>query len=236
MSDESAARTRRTRDGGFDFALPGDWWAVPVAHAEETERAVAALVRDTVGRRDEDATARAELRSRFLFAADRARAAGATQLHLCREVMPGVPLPATLTVYHPRLSLRRLAPTPAAALRAVLGTVREPSGPGGEPGREPGRDQGGEQGREPATELAPDADLELPCGPAVRRVREVAAPAGSPEAGLTTLEVDYYLATPGDRVLLLSFACGLPALAEQLTELFDLVVATVAWVQAPPRP
>ncbi len=221
MSDESAARTRRTRDGGFDFALPGDWWAVPVAHAEETERAVAALVRDTVGRRDEDATARAELRSRFLFAADRARAAGATQLHLCREVMPGVPLPATLTVYHPRLSLRRLGPTPAEALRAVLGTIREP---------EPEPVVGA------SADVAPDTDLEFPCGPAVRRVREVAAPADSPEAGIATLEVDYYLATPGDRILLLSFACGLPALAPQLTELFDLVVATVSWVPAPARP
>ncbi|QJU54267.1 hypothetical protein SCB71_14050 [Herbiconiux sp. KACC 21604] len=225
MSDESAARARRPRDGGFDFALPGDWWAVPVARAEETERAVTRLVRETVGRRDEDATARAELRSRFLFAADRARAAGATQLHLCREVMPGVPLPATLTVYHPRLTLRRLGPTPAEALRAVLGTIREP-----EPEPEPEPVVGA------SADVAPDTDLEFPCGPAVRRVREVAAPADSPEAGITTLEVDYYLATPGDRVLLLSFACGLPTLAPQLTELFDLVVATVSCVPAPARP
>jgi len=196
------------KEFGFDLALPGTWWAIPVADPAETERAVAGIVSGTIGRRDEDARLRAELRARFLYAADRARSSGAVQLHLCREVMPDVPLPASLTVYWPRIALRA-SDDPAEALRAVLGSISASSDAG--------------------VENLGDDDRVFPCGSAVRRSRLVEAEPDSPEAGVRTVEIDYWIATPSHRVLLLSFACGLPELAEGLAELFDLVVATVGW-------
>ncbi|TAJ46854.1 MAG: hypothetical protein EPO52_15075 [Herbiconiux sp.] len=193
---------------GFDVALPGTWWAIPVADPAETERAVGDIVSATIGRRDQDARLRAELRARFLYAADRARSSGAVQLHLCREVMPDVPLPATLTVYWPRIALRA-SDDPVEALRGVLGTITEASDAG--------------------AENLGDDDRAFPCGAAVRRRRIVTAEPGSPEEGVRTVEIDYWIATPSHRVLLLSFACGLPDLAEQLASLFDLVVTTLTW-------
>lgn len=204
-------------ENGFDIALPGSWWTIPVADPAETERAVSALVSEAIGRRDQDARVRAELRTRFLYAADRARSTGAVQLHLCRELMPDVPLPASLTVYWPRITLsgnaagHGAANTDAVALRAVIGGVSAP----------------GETGVESLD------DLDLPCGAVLRRTRIVAADPRSPEAGVRTLEVDYWFAPPSRRVLLLSFACGMPELADSLTELFDLMVATVGWTSYP---
>ena len=197
-----------SREFGFDVALPGTWWAIPVAEPAEAERAVGDIVSETIGRRDQDARLRAELRTRFLHAADRARSSGAVQLNLCREVMPDVPLPATLTVYWPRIALRS-SDDPEAALRAVLGTITEASDAG--------------------VENLGDDNVAFPCGAAVKRRRIVTAEADSPEHGVRTVEVDYWIATPSRRVLLLSFACGLPGLAEELADLFDLVVTTLTW-------
>jgi hypothetical protein len=192
-------------ENGFDFALPGTWWLVPVDDPEVAGRSITRAVERAIGRRDADARLRADLRARFTDVADRARTAGAAQIHLCHEIVPGVPLPATLTVYWPRLALRASGETdPGLALRAVLGS---PDGAG-------------------------DVMLDdLPTGPGIRRTRVFtgsAAPDGS-APDVTTVEVDYWLATPGGRVLLLSFACGMPLLADQLVELFDLVVRTTTW-------
>jgi hypothetical protein len=208
MTSPSASGAAQTApasaENGFDFALPGTWWLVPVDDPAVAERSIARAVERAVGRRDEDARLRAELRARFTDVADRARTAGAAQVHLCHEIMPGVPLPATLTVYWPRLVLRASGESdPGAALRAVLGP------PDGD-------------------DVALD---DLPTGAGIRRTRVItgsAAPDGS-APDVTTVEVDYWLATPGGRVLLLSFACGMPLLADQLVELFDLVVRTTTW-------
>ncbi|MCU1480532.1 MAG: hypothetical protein JWQ19_1318, partial [Subtercola sp.] len=65
-----------------------------------------------------------------------------------------------------------------------------------------------------------------------------APPAAAPPAAappevtppeVTTVEVDYWIAAPHGRVLLLSFACGMPLLRDQLVELFDLIVSTLRW-------
>jgi hypothetical protein len=205
-------------ENGFDFALPGTWWLVPVADPSVAARSIARAVEQAVGRRDADARLRAELRTRFTDVADRARTAGAAQVHLCHEIVPGVPLPATLTVYWPRLVLRASGEDdPALALRALLGPPE-------------GADAG--DGAPAGTGVDADVTLDdLPTGPGIRRTRVItgsAAPDGS-APDVTTVEVDYWLATPGGRVLLLSFACGMPLLAGQLVDLFDLVVRTTTW-------
>jgi hypothetical protein len=190
---------------GFDFALPGTWWEIPVDDEAASERAIDALVAQSFGRRDADANARHELRRRFRAAAARARSAGATRLHLCRELLPGVPLPASLTVYRPRIPLLpRVERTPLEQLEAVIEPV---SG-------------------------ADDATIETPTGAVLRRVRDVEADADSAEAGIVTLRVDYWLVPPSRRPLLLSFACGLVGLRSDLVELFDLVIGTLVFREA----
>ncbi|CAN5327895.1 hypothetical protein BH09ACT6_BH09ACT6_03850 [soil metagenome] len=203
-----------TGDRALDFVLPGSWAFIPLENPAATDTAIARLVTRSFGRRDEDARLRAELRSRFTASAHQARTAGASQLHLCLELVPGVPLPASLTVYWPRITLRHTRETdPAVALRTVLGS--------------------------PTTGESDDELPGSPSGPAVRRSRLITpdredADAGpESQAGLTTLEVDYWLATRTGRVLLLSFACGMPLLREQLTGLFDLIVQTVTWRDDP---
>lgn len=187
---------------GYDLALPGTWWEIPVDDPSATNRAIDRIVGSAVGHRDEDATARNELRTRFRLAASRARTAGASRLHLCREVVVGVPFPASLTVYRPPIPLAEHGGrAPLDQLEAVVEAAAEPD----------------------------DATLETPAGRVLRRVRVVEAEEGTPEEGLTTLRVDYWLVPPSRRVLLLSFACGLPELRDGLVELFDLVVNTVSW-------
>lgn len=192
-------------ESGYDLALPGTWWEIPVDDEKASDRAIDRIIADAVGRRDEDATARQELRARFRLAATRARTAGASRLHLCREVVVGVPFPASLTAYRPPIPLvDRGERTPLDQLEAVVDPAMEPD----------------------------DVTLDVPAGRVLRRVRVVEADEGSPEEGLTTLRVDYWLVPPSRRVLLLSFACGLPELREGLVELFDLVVGTLAWSPA----
>ncbi|WP_378146935.1 hypothetical protein ACFJGV_03740 [Cnuibacter sp. UC19_7] len=192
-------------ESGYDLALPGTWWEIPVDDEKASDRAIDRIIADAVGRRDEDATARQELRARFRLAATRARTAGASRLHLCREVVVGVPFPASLTAYRPPIPLvDRGERTLLDQLEAVVDPAMEPD----------------------------DVTLDVPAGRVLRRVRVVEADEGSPEEGLTTLRVDYWLVPPSRRVLLLSFACGLPELREGLVELFDLVVGTLAWSPA----
>jgi hypothetical protein len=124
------------------------------------------------------------------------------RLHLCRELLPGVPLPASLTVYRPRIPL---APRADRTLVEQLAAVIEPAS---------GSD---------------DATIDLPSGTVMRRVREVQAEADSAEAGVDTLRVDYWLVPPSRRPLLLSFTCGLVGLRQELVELFDLVIRTLAF-------
>jgi hypothetical protein len=191
---------------GYDFALPGSWSELPVDDERACDAAIDQIVARAVGRRDQDVRARQELRARFRTAAARARTAGATRLHLCDELMPGVPLPASLTVYRPRIPLSPAAArTPLEQLEAVVEPAAEPD----------------------------DARVEVPSGTALRRVREERADAGSAEDGLETLRVDYWLVPPSRKPLLLSFACGMPALRASLVELFDLVVATLSYSNSP---
>jgi hypothetical protein len=191
---------------GYDLALPGTWWEIPVDDEAASDRAIDAIIERAVGHRDADATARRDLRSRFRLAAARARTAGATRLHLCHELMPGVPLPASLTVYRPSIPLSPRSPqSPFAQLEAVV----------------------------PAASEEDDATLDARSGPVLRRVRVVAADAGSPEEGIATLQVDYWLVPPSRRPVLLSFACGMPELRSGLVELFDLVVQTLEWTGLP---
>lgn len=213
----------------FDLALPGAWWSIPLDDEATAARAIRRLVAETAGHRDEDARVRADLRRRFAAAAEQAMSAAASQLYLCREIVPGVMLPSSLTVYWPPLTLPPADPpsgtapapasgaAPAADLPPGLLALRRLLGP----------PEGG-QTEEPFT-VADTVGL--------RRDRLLTAPA-DPDAHddadtpeVTTVIVDYWLVLPDTpRPVLLSFACGMPLLRTELIALFDLVVATIRWL------
>ncbi|MCU1479681.1 MAG: hypothetical protein JWQ19_467, partial [Subtercola sp.] len=166
----------------FDVALPGEWMIIPLLSATAARAAVARIVAQGVGRRDEDARLRAELRASFTTAVDQARGAGATQLHLCRELVAGVPLPASLTVYWPRLSLAATRESdPLAALRKLLGPApAAASGSGPAPAVVADPAVGS---TEPREERVSDVDLtDFAAGPTVRRTRLVTGRPAAPPA------------------------------------------------------
>ncbi|MGH9247020.1 MAG: hypothetical protein ACRD29_22415 [Acidimicrobiales bacterium] len=76
------------------------------------------------------------------------------------------------------------------------------------------------------------AATELPAGPAVRLRRHVEAPAAGRATKVGSVSVQYFLAIPSTRsVLLLSFATPNLALEEPFLALFDSIVATLRWVE-----
>lgn len=189
---------------GFDLALPGSWWSIPLENEATAARAIRRLVAEVAGRSDHDARLRADLRRRFAAAARQAMSAEAKQLYLCREIVPGVMLPSSLTIYWPPLALPPGTPG-APGLRRLLGAPED-----------------GQTEEEFA--VADTVGL--------RRDRLVVSPAGDSPADpeVTTVEVGYWLVLPGgSRVVLLSFSCGMPLLRPDLVALFDLVVATLSW-------
>lgn len=196
-------------DPGFEFLLPGTWKHLPVADPAAAKRVIARMTSEAVGNADDRASLRAEIRTQFEAALDRARAANADRLWLCSEVMPGVPLPASITAYFPALAIRGAedGTSEADRLHRLLG---------------------------PPEDAVEEVDLEVAGRPAIRRAAVVSGPVSSaPDAAnVDTLELDYWVLLPDSRkLLLLSVACGLPLLRERLTQLFDLVLSTLRWTE-----
>lgn len=216
----------------FELALPGVWHFVPLIDEAQMRAALDRLVRRSIGTDDKLAAQRRAVRARFEDAARSARTAGGHQLHICDEVMPGVPLPATLVVLWPGLTVNDDDETDDV-------------------------EEGDEQAAEDAVRqrlaelLGPPADDEdesaLIVGPrpAIRRSRITrgrpdlrgasasdAAP-GDDVREIETVESRVYAIQPGGRVLILSFSCGMPALRDDLVAVFDLIAMTLQWVDEP---
>lgn len=87
----SAAATR-----AYEFVLPGTWAQIPLDTPEHARQAAAALVRQRVGRDDRLATVRRAVREDLVKTAAQAALNGADGLWLSLEILPGVPLPASM--------------------------------------------------------------------------------------------------------------------------------------------
>lgn len=90
---------------GIGLALPADWWVVPLADEAARGRAIADLVERQVGAGESTASLRRELRALLGAAARRAAAHGGWCTAFMLHAGPH-PLPATLTAYRTRGSLR----------------------------------------------------------------------------------------------------------------------------------
>ncbi|CAL4858569.1 hypothetical protein [Microbacterium sp. MM2322] len=197
------------------FALPGTWLAIDPGDEAASFDRVDAAVRDVVGTADDAATTRRRLRDQLRAVVAAARTSGAQGVFLCREVAPGVPLPATLTVHAP--SAMTMTPAIGTAPDAVLDTLHHSL----------------------QTLAAAGADTAVrvpaPDGGALRihrRIDEQLETAAA-EPPVQRLEADYWYPVPGSkRVVLASFATPLGHLHDAMLNLFDSIAAAARFESA----
>jgi hypothetical protein len=84
------------RSAHISMVLPGTWANIPVQEPETAERIIAALVRRQVGRDDRLARARRDAKEKLGDVVAKARVAGAFQVALSLEILPGIPFPAAM--------------------------------------------------------------------------------------------------------------------------------------------
>lgn len=198
--DPTAGAALRPLADGWGVLLPSSWWSVPLATPQGRRKGIAALVEEQVGRADQHAGLRADLRRHLEQAADDAAAAGGRILAVSLMRAGGVPVPATLTVY--RVPGAGLLERGVAEMHDVLAA---------------------DDGAADALELA-----EGPSGAVLRRVTRRPGAASVGGQGVELLLADYWV-DPGDGrgPLCLSFSTPLVGQAPAMLELFDVIVASV---------
>ena len=193
------------------LTLVGRWHRFESSDPDALRRQVHAYVRSTVGKRDDQATARADLRARLTEVVAEAARHRASAVFVCEEVSPGVPLPAMVTVFHPMVAPTPDPATASAAREGVLEAMR--------------RDLVATHaaGKESACVLVEAGD-----GEALRVVTidEAEAVAGAPTSRVRSVRADYWVLWPdGDRVSLVSCFTPLGDIPHAMVRLFDAIVA-----------
>ncbi len=207
--------------------FPGTWWQIPLADNDAARDSARRLIVESIGRADQHARLRAELRRRLESAITEARAANARRFAIAIEIVPDIPIPAFLSVFDPGTDLDSARSAAAGDVMDIL--VR------------------GFERASPATDAAP---LSAPTmtsekfqrfavgdSQVVRRVRYRVIPADGDIPEVTNLIVEFWMTVPGrKRVVLLSFASPAAALADPLQNLFGAIVASAEWNDSPPEP
>jgi len=197
----------------FEFGLPGRWWKVPLSSRDAMIRSAAALAEHVLGRADQLAQLRAEMKASVVKAADAAADSNARDFYFATEVVPGVPVPLLLAVYAPtlppRLSTDASGQAAADALGAALRT--------------------GDSEATISTWAQGDTGV----------VRDLRVVQGSPEEEVSTarLRIDYWLVRRDSAdTLVMSFTAPMywEQVGESLLALTDAVVSTVSWAPASP--
>ncbi len=195
-----------------DLLLPGKWWRLPLGDADRLRDSARSLAVRTVGRQDDRAQLRAELAASVLKAAKEAERANASDFYLALEVVPGVPIPISLSLSWPdlpaRLSREAGADVEAQSLAASLRSAQ------------------------PTAEVDTWGAGDL----GVVRVTETSAHALAVSVGADgaeKLSVSYWVMTADFATpLVLSFTTSLVSMADSILELCDAIVSTVSWSQS----
>lgn len=201
----------------IDFALPGEWWHVPVADDAARRLAIRRIAQESLGRQDDRAQLRADLRSRLDSAASAAEAVAGHDIYFLRELSPGVTAPLSMVVAWPDLPLvpSRLAGGGIAA-RSFRETLRH-------------ADQVGE------TEVI-DAN---PRYGVVREVRLKGNPDLVPDRieDVANLTIIYWMFnSDSPATLTITFTTALARFREPLLALTDSIVGSVNWREDGERP
>ncbi|MHA7985461.1 hypothetical protein ACX9R5_06600 [Rathayibacter sp. CAU 1779] len=201
----------------MDLVLPGSWWSIDLANDDASRRSVRALVEKVLGTDDRLARQRAELRTSTENLAAKAREGKATDLYIALELVPGLNLPMSLTVFWPEQPVLGSKPSTP---RSVIDLVRE--GLSAQPG---------------ANEYTDEIVEDLGETSTWRRCTLFANPAHDDVPAFDNLIVDYWIAVPGtQRVVLLTFSTPFVQEKEKMLELFRAMVALTKWRDRTPSP
>lgn len=187
------------------FVLPGSWWRVDLTSDEAMKTSIRRVVEESIGRQDDRARLRAELRDAIAAAAEPVREKGAVEFHIARELTAGVPLAASLAVFLVRTDLAPLEGMPASVVDMTVA------------------DALGDDGRIIATALSGGIR-------ATRKSyrREVREREGIPAHEV--VQADYWIsAAMPARIAMLSFSTVFADFEDDMLRLFDAIVQTIRW-------
>ena len=192
-----------------DFLLPGKWWHIALSGPEETAREVRRMTRSVVGRQDDRAQLRHDIQLSVEKAAAAAAAANGSDFYFAVEIVPGVPIPASLAVCWPEvpagLSLALSARAGAEALAANLDSI----------------------GGDAEIDVLEREGLGV-----VRSVKVVRGPISTATGveGAGEVVASYWLVRQiSPFPLLLTFSSALVSMNAEMVPLFDAIVSTVEW-------
>lgn len=191
------------------FRLPGTWAQIPLHDAAEAREAIKRLVAKQLGRADDAATAREQLRRQFNEALKDAIAGEAQGMQIALEIIDGLPTPASFTVFLPEQPLTPAIGTEPAAVMSVL--------------------EKGMRGR--ADVDGTSIETFQTAESAVLRTSRTELMVVDAEAEpMKVAIVDYWMTIPGSkRVILINFHTALADAIMEMTELFDAIVRAAYW-------
>ncbi len=196
--------------------LPGTWVQLDPSRPELTDTRIRAFVKLSMGRADQLATARADMRKALGLMMESADPAAALEsTFVCHEIAPGVPTPISVSVFLPdAIHLSPVIGTDAQAVIDGLLAAMDAIGDG--------------NGWEP-----------LACvdGCAARRWRitETVAAQGADDVPLRAFTADYWRTVPDSkRLVLITVTSPLADVAHMLVRLADAVVAGSRWMEDAP--
>lgn len=191
----------------LDFVLPGEWWRIPLDLGEAaTTDSIRGLVQTVVGRSDELASRRAELREQLAATTAAAKKVQAHQLYLATRIVGSLPFPVSLVVAWPDLPVSVLG-SPVERAELVAASLPE-----------------GSQSQELDV-----VDLSGVAAARTASVRSAVYEVEGESLTLPHLDVNYWVTVEGvERVALLSFTSPMVELTAELIELFDAVISTIS--------
>jgi hypothetical protein len=194
----------------MDLVLPGSWWSVDLRDEAASRQSAKGLAEKLLGRDDRLVSQRAELRRSTEELAAKAREGGAANLYIALEIASGLAVPLSLTVFWPAEPVLGSKPsTPSSVIELVREALLERGGQG-----------------DYTDELVED----LGRTSTWRRCTLVHNEADGDRPAFDNLVVDYWLAVPGTRrVVLLTFSSSFVQAKDKLLDMFRAMVSLTAW-------
>ncbi len=222
----------------LQLALPGSWHAIDLASPEATKSSIKRLATEVGGTSDEGAPARILLREQISQAVGSAEGAQPAAMYFGNELVPGVALPVSITVYQPQ-SLR-LTPAVGTDPDQVLNILRRGLEKDHEEIHEvTGRNFKGlrtvlrEHQDPPAPDSSDPTVAEAMKHPAYQALNDPSVRAEADGIEVTNLRVDYWCHQPFTKnAIIVSFSTGLSAIEQTVLRLFDTIVE-LAYFTAP---
>lgn len=201
------------------LSFPGVWHEIDLSDEASTKGSIEKIAIDSCGVGDEAAKARVFLKEKLKRAAREARDGSASAVYLGSELVPGVPLPVTLTVFEPHDL--RMSPAVGADAGQVLHILRQ-----GLTGRfEELSDIDGGNFSALRTVIREDEDRWYEDGDGNASPDEASYRVEADQIKIRRLRVDYWCHVPGTKsAIIVSFATDLSAIENVLLVLFDAMI------------